>query len=81
MKGRNIYSQSGLTRRNLFGMAALTGTGLAAASIGVLKAKAAAESNAAAAAADKLPPSKSLPMTWKEAPAGLARAGRRKSKP
>jgi oxalate decarboxylase len=49
MKDRNIHNnQSGLTRRQLLGLATLTGAGLAAASIRVPKAKAAAEGNAEA---------------------------------
>jgi hypothetical protein len=47
MKDRNIdNNQSGLTRRQLLGMATLTGAGLAAASMRVPKAKAATEGNA-----------------------------------
>jgi oxalate decarboxylase len=56
MKDRNIDNQSGLSRRRLLGMATLTGAGLAAASMGAPKAKAATEGNAALQSADGLPP-------------------------
>jgi oxalate decarboxylase len=57
MNDRNFDdNQNGLTRRQLLGLATLTGAGLATASMGVPKAKAAAEDNPEGAHTEQFTP-------------------------
>jgi hypothetical protein len=67
--------QSGLTRRQLLGLATLTTAGLAAASVGVPRAKAVPK------AGEQHEPIEDFNMTWRGAKAGLARAVRRRNRP